>query len=300
MFKNIIVYRIGPDWAPSLAEVEAGLQKVRFVPCGASQPVSSGWVPPRGEEHAPLAESVGGHWLLKLMVEQKVLPGAVIKRRAEEIAQHIELSTGRKPGRKQSKEIREQAMHELLPMAFTKLSSVNVWIALQQRVLVIDSASAKRAEDVVTQLVKALDGFVVLALQTQLSPAAAMSGWLLSGEPPAHFSVDRDCELKSADEMKSTVRYARHGLDIEEVRGHIQAGKQPTRLALTWQGRVSFMLTDTLQLKKLGFEDVVFEGPGGDRAEDGFDADAAIATGELCQLIPALIAALDGELPTPG
>ena len=102
--------------------------------------------------------------------------------------------------------------------------------------------------------------------------------------------------------MKSTVRYVRHGLDIEEVRGHLQAGKQPTRLALTWRGRVSFVLTESMQLKKLGFEDVVFEGTGaaGDRADDGFDTDAAITTGELVQLIPDLVAALDGELDAPG
>lgn len=302
MFKNLIVYRLGPDWAPSLADVEASLQKARFVPCAASQPLSVGWVPPRGETTDPLAESVGGHWLLRLMVEQKVLPGAVVKRRAEEIAQQIEQTTGRKPGRKQGKEIREQATHELLPMAFTKQASVNVWLAPRERVLVVDSSSAKRAEDVVTLLVKALAGFSVLALQTRLSPAAAMTAWLLSGEPPPQFSIDRDCELKAPDEMKSTVRYVRHGLDIDEVRGHLQAGKQPTRLALTWRGRVSFVLTEALQLKKLGFEDVVFEGPGaaGDRADDGFDTDAAITTGELVQLIPDLIAALDGELDGPG
>lgn len=300
MFKNLIVFRVGPDWSASLADATAALDKLRFVPCAASQQISSGWVPPRGEDHAPLIESIDGQWLLRLMVEQKVVPGAVIKRRADEIAAKIEQATGRKPGRKQGKEIREQALHELLPMAFTKLAGIKVWISPRQRVLVLDTASAKRAEDVVTQLVKALDGFAVLALQTQRSPVAAMSDWLQSGEPPRHFSVDRDCELKSADEMKSTVRYVRHGLDIDEVRGHIQAGKLPTRLAMTWQGRVSFMLTETMQLKKLGFDDVVFEGPGGARAEDGFDADAAIATGELCQLIPDLIEALDGEMPLPG
>jgi len=37
----------------------------------------------------------------------------------------------------------------------------------------------------------------------------------------------------------------------------------------------------------------VFEGQGQD--DGGFDADVAIATGELCKLIPDLIAALGGE-----
>jgi recombination associated protein RdgC len=41
---------------------------------------------------------------------------------------------------------------------------------------------------------------------------------------------------------------------------------------------------------------VVFEGAGKD---DGFDADAAIATGELRKLLPDLLAALGGELTAP-
>ena len=121
-----------------------------------------------------------------------------------------------------------------------------------------------------------------------------MAAWLGSGEAPAGFSIDRDCELKSADEMKSVVRYARHPLDNPQVREHIEGGKVPTRLALTWNERVSFVLTDSLQLKKLDFLDGVFEGQTAQ--DDGFDADAAITTGELRRLIPDLVDALGGEL----
>jgi recombination associated protein RdgC len=298
VFKNLIVYRVGPEWQPDLMAALAALDKERFVECGATQPMSSGWVEPRGVEHAPLVELIAGQWLLKLMVEQKVLPGAVIRRRCDEIAAHIELSTGRKPGKKQLKELKEQAQLELLPQAFTRQSAVRVWIDPDARLLMLDVASGKRAEEVVTQLVKALPGFNVRPLQTTMSPATAMALWLSSGEAPQAFSVDRECELKSADEMKSVVRYARHALDIDEVREHIAAGKQPTRLAMTWNGRVSFVLTEAMQIKRLAFDDVVFESTRGSKnhADDGFDTDAAIATGELSQLIPDLVQALDGEL----
>jgi recombination associated protein RdgC len=107
------------------------------------------------------------------------------------------------------------------------------------------------------------------------------------------FTVDRECELKSATEEKAVVRYARHPLDIEEVQAHIDAGKLPTKLALTWDDRVSFMLTEGLQIKKVAFLDTVFEGTKAD--DGGFDTDVAIATGELSKLIPDLIEALGGE-----
>jgi len=120
-----------------------------------------------------------------------------------------------------------------------------------------------------------------------------MAHWLATQEPPAGFSIDRECELKAADESKAVVKYGRHPLDIAEVQQHIQQGKLPTKLALTWDDRVSFVLTEGLQIKKLAFLDSVFEGTKAD--EGGFDTDVAIATGELRKLIPDLIEALGGE-----
>lgn len=303
MFKNLVVYRVsgaaGEPWAGGLAEMEAGLAKARFVPCGATQPQSAGWVPPRDADdpHAPLVESVGGQWLMRLVVEQKVLPSAVVNRRTEEMARKLEQTTGRKPGKRQARELKEEAVLTLLPQAFTKQASVNVWLDARAGLLLVDASSPKRAEDAATLLVQAAEGLALRLVQTQASPAAAMSAWLAGGEPPAGFTVDRECELKSADEMKSVVRYARHPLDTEEVRAHVlTGGKQPTRLALTWKGRVSFVLTDTLQIKKLSVDDGLFDA-GSARGDEGFDADVAIATGELRQMIPDLVEALDGELP---
>ncbi|KQW38312.1 recombination-associated protein RdgC [Rhizobacter sp. Root404] len=295
MFKNLIVYRIGPGWAANSAELEAGLEKMVFVECGATQPVSAGWAPPRGVAHAPLLESVGGQWLMKLVVEQRVVPSAVVKRRVDERAAQIEQATGRKPGKKQQKELKEEVLLDLLPQAFTKQAAIRVWLNPKDRLLMIDASSPAKADDVVTQLVKAAEGLALTPLHTAQSPAAAMSEWLTTGDAPAGFSIDRECELKSPDESKSAVRYARHALDIEEVRQHIAGGKVPTQLALTWQGRVSLLLTEAMQVKKIAFLEGVFEGGSKPKADEAFEADAAIATGELGKLIPDLIDALGGE-----
>ena len=131
-----------------------------------------------------------------------------------------------------------------------------------------------------------------------MSPAVAMTHWLGTGEAPYAFTIDRGCELKSTDEMKSVVRYARHTLDTDDVRQHITSGKVPTRVAMTWNERVSFVLTDALQLKKLDFLDGVFEDmPEIDKRDKDavFDSDMAITTGELLELLPDLIEALGGE-----
>lgn len=295
MFKNVIVYRIGPGWSATMAQMEEGLDPERFVACGASQEKSIGWTEPRGEAHGPLVESVGGQLILKLKIETRSLPGSVITRKAKERIAHIEATTGRKPGKKETREIKEDIKLELLPMAFTKESSVLIWIDPDANLLVIDAGSQAKADEVVTMLVKCLAGLAVTLINTKVSPTAAMSDWLVTQEAPAGFSVDRECELKAADESKAVVRYSRHPLDNEEVKQHVEAGKLPTRLALTWDSRVSFVLTESLQLKKIAFLDLVFEGTSAGK-DDGFDADTAIATGELCKLLPDLFEALGGEM----
>lgn len=293
MFKSLIIYRIAQGWASDLQAAEEALAKAPFMECGATQEKSIGWVPPRGEANGAMVESIGGQWIARLMTETKAIPASVLARKVKEKADRIEQETGRKPGRKETKELKDEAKLDLLPMAFTKQASTWVWIDPTARLLVIDTASQARADEVVTLLVEALPGLSVSLLNTQSSPQACMAHWLKEQEPPAGFTVDRECELKSASEEKSVVRYGRHPLDIDEVQQHIAQGKLPTKLALTWDDRVSFLLTEGLQVRKLQFLDTVFESQKAD--EGGFDADVAIATGELCKLIPDLIEALGGE-----
>ena len=300
MFKNAIIYRI-----TSLPEIHddtnASLQQdYDFTPCSPSQEQSMGWIPPRGDAHGPLLEIVAGQLILKLMIESKAIPSDVLDRKAKERIAHIEATTGRKPGKKETREIKDDIKLELLPMAFTKQSATLVWIDPINHLLVLDTASQARADDVVTMLVKSIDGLALSLLNTQASPAAGMADWLLNDEAPAGFTVDRECELKATDESKAVVKYGSHPLDIEEVKNHVAAGMLPTKLAMTWDSRVSFVLTESLTLKKIQFLDVVFESgtAAQSRHADSFDADVAITTGELCKLIPDLIDALGGEVTT--
>ncbi|TAG36991.1 MAG: recombination-associated protein RdgC [Polaromonas sp.] len=296
MFKNVTIYRIGPAWAMSLEQLEANLQAAPFVECGLTQEKSVGWTPPRGEVNGAFVESIGGQWLLRLMLESKAVPASVINRKVKERATQIEVTTGRKPGKKETRNLKDEARLELLPMAFTKQGAVLVWIDPVARLLVLDAASQGKADAALTALSTAMEGLGAMLLQTHIAPVTAMSDWLLSQEPPAGFSIDRECELKAADDSKAVVRYAHHALDIEEVQQHITQGKRPSRLALTWQGRVSFMLTGTLQIKKLQFVEGVFQDDASVGKDDRFDADAAIATGEIRQLIADLLASLGGEM----
>jgi recombination associated protein RdgC len=295
VFKNLVAFRINSAWSQTLGEAESGLAQSRFVECAPSQEKSVGWTEPRGEEHGALIESVGGQWMLKLVIESKSVPGSVLKRKLKERLTEMEHQTGRKPGKKEQKEMKEEIRLDLLPNATPKQTSVQVWIDLAARLLMVDASSKSKIDEVVSCLVRSLGGLAILPLNTNTAPAAAMAEWLTSQEAPGMFTVDQDCELKACDESKAVVRYSRHPLDIEEVKKHVEGGKLPTRLAMTWDNRVSMVLTESLQIKKLTFLDVVFEG-GVEKKEDGFDANVVIATGELRKLMPDLIDALGGEV----
>lgn len=300
MFKSALIYRIEHWDRPALADLEQRLAASPFVECGTTQPESAGWTAPRGDKHAALAEAVAGQLVLQLGTETKAVPGSVVKAQLQAQLDAVEQQTGRRPKGRHAKELKEAVIHALLPRAFPKRSDTLVWVDADARIVWVGAGSGKRADAVVTRLVESLGGGLRLTLlQTALSPAAAMSLWLSEKEAPAGFSIDRDCELRQPDSGKATVRYARHTLDIDEVGEHIRQGKLPTQLALTWAGRVSFVLTEALTLKRIELLDVVLEGAGVDAAaagkdDGGFDADVAIATGELRQMLPALIEALGG------
>lgn len=305
MFKNAIIYRIEAGWlAPSAQDLEDALGKNRFAECGPTQVDSMGWVEPRGQAHGPLLEVIGGQLVLKMRTQSRVLPGSVVKEEVDKRSKAIEEQLGHKPGKSQKNEIKEQVILEFLPRAFAKNSTTLVWLDPHGRFLVVGAGGTKKAEVVVTALVDALSSVGVLGqnivltqLLTQIAPGKAMSGWLHTQEAPRCFSVDRECELKGTDGEGATVRYTKHTLDIDEVVKHIEGGKEATKLAMTWEGRVSLVLAADLSLKKIELLDVaVKDGKGAnDKGGDDFDADVAITTGELSKLIPDLIEALGGE-----
>jgi recombination associated protein RdgC len=193
--------------------------------------------------------------------------------------------------------VREQVELELLPRAFVKRGSTLIWIDPVNRWLLVDSTSSARADEVIEQLKEILGELPLTLLKTQLSPGTAMTQWLAAGEAMGSFSIDRDCELQASAEERAAVRYVRHSLDSDEVRSHIANGKTATRLALTWNDRISFVLTEQLQIKRLAFLDILKEDAErqSENADDLFAANFTLMSGELAQLLTHLVEALGGE-----
>lgn len=291
MFKNLTLFRIAPSWAP----MESGLQAAKFAPCGPTQQKSVGWVPPRGEAHGALLEPVAGQRIMCLRIETRTVPASVVRKRADEDAARIETETGRKPGKKETKALREDALLALLPQAFPKATDILVWVDPASGLLAIDSTSQGKVDDAITALVTAFSGLSLSMVQTKRSPKTEMLYQLSADAMPDNFIPGTSCELVGED--GKSVRFKNHEISDGSVGQHIAQGKDPVWLEMDYKSRVSFVLTENLAIKKIKFLNGVMNGRDANEADIGFDADVALATGELRAMIAALIEALGGELP---
>ncbi|OZI30153.1 recombination-associated protein RdgC [Bordetella genomosp. 10] len=294
-FKNLKIYRLSAPWAVLGDALEDALAKFAYQGGNNLEMQSLGWIAPR--ENGRLAHVVNGQILLALRAEKKLLPATVVNQVTKARAQEIEEQQGYKPGRKQMKEIKERVTDELLPKAFSIYRDTRVWIDPQNHWLVIDAAASAKADEVLGLLAKTVDPFPVEGLYVNQSPASAMTGWLAADEAPANFSIDQDTELKSSGDSGAAIRYVKHSIDADDVRRHIQNGKQCTRLAMTWSDRISFVLTEGLDVKRVSPLDVLKENTDAMAQNDDekFDSDMTLMTGELSKLMAELVEALGGE-----
>ena len=286
-FRNLQIYRLPVNWGLSAETLQEKLAARPFHPCGSQDMSTSGWASPTKDDRFVLA------------VEQKLLPSSVVNEVAADKAEAIEAQQGFKPGRKQMKEIKEAVLQELLPRAFTRRRKVFTWIDPVGGWLVIDAASPARAEEILDALRDSLDELPVKMVKTQQSPVSVMTAWLAANEATGNFTIDLDCELRAVTDEKAAVRYVRHALDGQDIQDHLAAGKLPTRLAMTFDDRVSFILTEKMEIKRVAFLDVIKEEAEkqADAADMQMEADFALMSGELSRLIPALIEVLGGEQP---
>lgn len=291
-FKNLQIYRIN-DWKITPAELEELLSKRTLQACLSMEMQSSGWVSP-GMEETHLVYSRGQQMLIALGTEKKLLPASVINQLAKVRAQEMEAQQGYAPGRKQMKEIKEAALYELLPRAFVVRQKSHAWIDPTDGWMIIDSANIAKADTFAETLLKTIPTLALKRLNTTLAPASAMTRWLAGDELPVVFTIDSDSVFRSREDKKVSISYNRQPLDSDEITRHVKAGKEVTRLAMVWKDRISFVLDENLQIKRLTLLDI--EKEPAESAEEQFDSNFFLMTQELKELLPDLIHALGGEI----
>lgn len=297
-FKNILVYRLNKEIALSMDELEQQLASLAFTPCSSQDMTRTGWVSPMGDRGDAFIHVAGKQVILCARKEDKILPATVIKQAVQEKVEKLEGEQGRKLKKTEKATLKDEVVHTLLPRAFSKFSQTFLWLDLEKQLIIIDSGSAKRAEDNLALLRKTLGSLPVVPLNFNESVELKMTEWVRSGELPAGFSLMDEAELKAVLEEGGVIRCKKQELVSDEIATHIEAGKFVTKLSIDWEERLQFMLCDDGSIKRIKFSETLREQNDDiDKADfaQRFDADFVLMTGELSALIERVTEVLGGE-----
>ncbi len=292
-FKNLMIYSFTDKIKFNSDTLEKRLENTRFTNCSSQDLHSFGWTPPMGKHSENLHHSNAGFTLLCAKKEERILPASVIKEFVGERINEIEEQQMRKVRKNERDEIKEDVIMELTPKAFTRSSLTFGLIMPEQGYLVVDAGSAKKADDFTTYLRKTLGSLPVKPISTTDAPVSLFTAWLDNElETPADIAIGEECELNSADNS-GIVRCSKHQLlDSDEIKAHLNAGKLVVKLGLEWQDRLSFVLDNELNVKKLRFGEELREQAAEDGSEDAaaeFDAIFTLSSLELSKFIPQLL-----------
>lgn len=295
-FKNALIYRLTKalDWS------EVGLQTAlaanEYHPCQQSDMSKFGWQSPlKGSELLYFYQ--GKQILLVAHKEEKILPSHVVKKALDERVEQLEEKENRRLKKTEKQALKEEVVSILLPRAFSKHQQTALWVDTENQLIYVDSASTKRAEEVLALLRKSLGSLPVVPLAFANEPALVMTNWLAQDNLPSYLTALEEAEFKSLQD-NSLIRCKNQSLDSEEMLSHLQNGKLATKLLLDWEEHLSFVLSEDGSLKRLKFADSVREKNDDILKEDiaqRLDADFLLMTAELRQLTANLIADFGGE-----
>ena len=271
-FKNLMVYRLSRDIELRAEEMEKQLAELTFTPCGSQ-------------------DTANGQIIICARKEEKILPSPVIKQALEAKIQKLEADQGRKLKKTEKDSLKDEVLHSLLPRAFSRFSQTMMWIDTVNGLIMVDCASAKKAEDTLALLRKTLG-----SLENPIE--LTLTEWVRSGTVAQGFQLLDEAELKAMLEDGGVIRAKKQDLVSDEIAVHIEAGKVVTKLALDWQQRIQFVICDDASIKRLKFCDELRDQNEDIDREDfaqRFDADFILMTGELAALIQSLVEGLGGE-----
>lgn len=297
-FKNLIIYRLTKPFEMSPDELEKRLEEFAFHPCGSQDQSKYGWAKPMGKIGQSLLHITNGNILVTARKEEKILPASVIKDALDEKVELIEQETARPVKKKEKDALKEEIIHSLLPRAFTRRGSTSAYISPALGLVVVDSSSHNRAEDLLALLRKSIGSLAVLPVQTKIPADHTMTGWLTGEEQPQGFSLLEEAELKSPEENGAVIRCKNQPLLSDEIRAHLDKGMMSVKLGLAWGESITFVLQEDMSIKRVKFTEVITEQQEEFDKDDKagrFDADFALMAGEFEQLIPALVDVLGGE-----
>ena len=247
-FRNLTFFRYPTSL--KLDTLDAGLEECQLRPVGPLELSTRGFISPYGRDSEVLAARQGDALWVTLGGEDRLLPGAVVNDMLSRKLDEIEEKEGQRPGGRTRKRLKDELITELLPRAFVKPSKTDALIDTTHGVIAIDTSSRKTGEALVSEVRRALGSFPALPLNAEIAPRSVLTGWVAGGEMPEGLVIGEECELRDPVDQGAVVKVQRMDLHSDEIARHLESGKQVTRLALSLDDHVSFVLGEDLVVRK--------------------------------------------------
>jgi len=295
-FKSAHLYRVHDLPVLPLRDLDACLADQAFRPLSGSEAKRLGWGPVTSP--GPLILEHGDHRLISARCQERLLPASVIREELEARVADREEAEGQPLRRQEKQAIKEQIYEEFLPQAFIRTQRIDLWWDTANGLIVVNSSSRARAEDVLDLLRQTLGSLKVTPLATKMTPVRAMTDWLKQpADRPAWLEIGDQIELRATGDS-AVIRGRQVDLDGEEMQAALESGYQATRLGITVNEDLSLVLADDLSLKSLRFSDAVLDEAAETETDDEkarVEADFILMARIMGQAIDTLIAGHGGE-----
>ena len=298
-FRSLLIYRITQAIDLAAEALEIALASKPARPCESQELTTYGFAAPLGKgADAPLVHAVEGMLLISTRKQERILPGSVVRDALKEKVDEIEETQIRKVFKKERDQLKDEIVQAFLPRAFTRNASTYAAIDPAAGLIYVDATSPKRAEDLLSTLRECLGSLPIRPVSVKIAPTATLTDWLKQQSAAEGFFVLDECDLRDTHEDGGSIAAKHQDLTSEEIQLHLSTGKQATKLSLAWQDKLSFVLDDKLQIKRLRFEDLLTdqaEQDGGDDAQSQQSASFFLMMRTFRDFVPELLTALGGE-----
>ncbi len=120
-----------------------------------------------GSHSDALTHTANGQIIICARKEEKILPSPVIKQALEAKIQKLEADQGRKLKKTEKDSLKDEVLH-CYCRAFSRFSQTMMWIDTVNGLIMVDCASAKKAEDTLALLRKTLGSLPVVPLTRRI------------------------------------------------------------------------------------------------------------------------------------
>ena len=289
-FKQFKYYQFKASIAYDADSLAQKLEDYCFEPSIPSVPGSHGFVSPFGTESAALVHAANGYMMICLQFEEKVLPAQVVKQEVDARVKEIQAQQDRKVRSKERQSIKGEITFALLAKAFRKTTCVHAYIDTHNQTLLINSTNNKKIEDFIFILKQSLN--CDLAQPHTKRIPSLMTQWIINNTYPNNFGIEKACVLQDPQQQSRVIRCQQQDPFSSSIQSLIKDGCEVIQLALNWEDRIQFVLTEDFSFKSIRFQDEIIamaKDNYSETPEQQFDADFVIMTETFKQLLVSFL-----------